>query len=206
MLTIFLKRMNKKKWAWNFKMMQIYRSLRSYHMLVFCYCPLKAVLNIYFLRVLCRPYWSTHTHLQTHRIFTLHDVQIDKMLWIHVFLCTQLVDWKTNVFNSKWRDQISNAAHLHSRISKTTANYYITAVKCAWQKRNTHSNKNNKNNKPTNKNKAQKANEAKEWKKQNDKDAKSIGENSKMCHLHVSAMVKYRWANILCELSEFQVR
>lgn len=42
---------------------------------------------------------------------------------------------KTNVFNFKWRDQISNAAHLHSRINKTTANYYITAVKCAWQKK-----------------------------------------------------------------------
>lgn len=24
--------------------------------------------------------------------FTLHDVQIDKTLWIHVFLCTQLVN------------------------------------------------------------------------------------------------------------------
>lgn len=65
-----------------------------------------------------------HWHCRLQRstaFFTPHDVQIDKTLWVHVFSCILVSSpsiEKRNVFNVKWRDQISNFSSFASRNKK----------------------------------------------------------------------------------------
>lgn len=104
--------------------------------LAFCYCPLKAVHLTYNFFGWCVVRIEVHTTFSHSAMF--------KLIKRYGYMCSCVPSSsieKETCSTLSGRDQISNAAHLHSRISKTTANYYITAVKCAWQKTvHTHTN------------------------------------------------------------------